>query len=101
MAFKLRLQIFFLILTVVPLLVGGWMIQRTVVESRRSSIDQQLASGVGTLGTQYAGALTSGRRALTTLPGSLQLQRAIDEVLAALKNGGEKTIPPPPPTPKR
>ena len=54
MAFKLRLQIFFLILTVLPLLVGGWMIQRTVVESRRSSIDQRLAGGVGALGSQYA-----------------------------------------------
>jgi diguanylate cyclase (GGDEF)-like protein len=77
MAFKLRLQIFFLILTVLPLLVGGWMIQRTVVESRRSSIDQRLASGVGTLGAQYAAVLTSGRRELETLARNSQLQRAI------------------------
>jgi diguanylate cyclase (GGDEF)-like protein len=77
MAFKLRLQIFFLILTVLPLLVGGWMIQRTVVESRRSSIDQRLASGVGPLGAQYAADLTSGRRELETLARNSQLQRAI------------------------
>jgi diguanylate cyclase (GGDEF)-like protein len=78
MAFKLRLQIFFLILTVLPLLVGGWMIQRTVVESRRSSVDQRLAGGVGTLGAQYAGTLVSGRRILATLPRNGQLQTAID-----------------------
>ena len=66
MAFKLRLQIFFVILTVVPLLVGGWMIQRTVIESRRTSVDQRWPTGVGTLGAQYAAVLESGRRALET-----------------------------------
>ena len=77
MAFKLRLQIFFLILTVLPLLVGGWMIQRTVVESRRSSIDQSLKGGVGTLGAQYAAVLVSGKRVLATLPSNEELQKAI------------------------
>src|SRR5580765_3169693 len=77
MALKLRLQIFFLILTVLPLLVGGWMIQRTVIDSHRSTIDQQLATGVGTLGAQYASVLASGRRALANFPKSDQLQKAI------------------------
>ena len=79
MAFKLRLQIFFLILTVVPLLVGGWMIQRTVIDSKRSAVDQRLATGVGTLGSQYADVLGAGRRALNTVPRDGQLQRAIVE----------------------
>jgi tricorn protease len=30
-----------------------------------------------------------------------QLDRGIAEVLKELKNGGEKTLPPPPPSPKR
>src|SRR4029079_14542513 len=77
MAFKLRLQIFFLILTVLPLLVGGWMIQRTVIESHKSAIDQRLATGVGTLGIQYAGLLANGRRALATVPLNGQLQTAL------------------------
>ena len=77
MAFKLRLQIFFLILTVLPLLVGGWMIQRTVVASKRSSIDQRLASGVGTLGTEYAALLKSGRDELASLPNNVVMQKAI------------------------
>src|ERR1700742_3027642 len=77
MAFKLRLQIFFLILTVLPLLVGGWMIQRTVIESRRSSIDQRLATGVGTLGAQYASVLGLATTALDQLPKSADLQKAI------------------------
>jgi diguanylate cyclase (GGDEF)-like protein len=53
------------------------MIQRTVVDSHRSLIDQHLASGVGTLGSQYASVLTSGRRELETLARNSQLQRAI------------------------
>jgi diguanylate cyclase (GGDEF)-like protein len=53
------------------------MIQRTVIDSRRSSVDRQLATGVGTLGTQYAGVLAAGRRALATVPASEQLQKAI------------------------
>ena len=77
MAFKLRLQIFFVILTVVPLLVGGWMIQRTVIESRRSSIDQRLATGVGTLGAQYATISDSGRKALQRLASNQEFQQAI------------------------
>ena len=77
MAFKLRLQIFFVILTVVPLLVGGWIIQRTVLESRKSSIDQRLASGVGTLGAQYAALESSGVDALKDVKGNEDLTTAL------------------------
>ena len=77
LAFKLRLQIFFVILTVLPLLVGGWMIQRTVVETHASSIDQRLAAGVGTLGAQYSAVLNSSSTALNGLAHNTELQRAI------------------------
>ena len=77
MAFKLRLQIFFVILTVVPLLVGGWIIQRTVLESRKSSIDQRLASGVGTLGAQYAALENAGVDALKDVKGNEDLNAAL------------------------
>jgi HAMP domain-containing protein len=53
------------------------MIQRTVIQSRRSSIDQRLAGGVGTLGAQYAALLFAGKRVLTTLPSYPPLQRAL------------------------
>jgi diguanylate cyclase (GGDEF)-like protein len=53
------------------------MIQRTVVESRRSAIDQQLAAGVGTLGAQYSSVLSSSNTALRGLANNTQLQRAI------------------------
>ena len=33
------------------------MIQRTVIDSKRSAVDQRLATGVGTLGSQYADVL--------------------------------------------
>ena len=77
MAFKLRLQIFFVILTVVPLLVGGWMIQRTVIESRRTTIDQRLAAGVGTLGAQYATVEASARNLLNGLGQNQELAAAL------------------------
>ncbi|MDX6621385.1 MAG: hypothetical protein QOK36_3771 [Gaiellales bacterium] len=77
LAFKLRLQIFFVILTVLPLLVGGWMIQRTVIETHASSIDQRLAVGVGTLGAQYSAVLNSASTALNGLANNSELQRAI------------------------
>ena len=53
------------------------MIQRTVIGSHRISIDQRLATGVGTLGAQYANVLASGRQALANVPKSEQLQKAI------------------------
>jgi diguanylate cyclase (GGDEF)-like protein len=53
------------------------MIQRTVVESRRSSIDQRLAAGVQTLATQYSAVLDSSNSALNALPRNSQLQRAV------------------------
>ncbi len=53
------------------------MIQRTVVQSRRSSIDQRLAGGVGTLGAQYAAVLSSGKRELVSLPRDPQMQKAL------------------------
>ncbi|HEY3612479.1 MAG TPA: hypothetical protein VGK92_02185, partial [Gaiellales bacterium] len=53
------------------------MIQRTVVESRRSSIDQRLASGVQTLATQYSAVLDSSNAALNALPRNSQLQQAV------------------------
>jgi diguanylate cyclase (GGDEF)-like protein len=53
------------------------MIQRTVIESRRSSIDQRLATGVGTLGAQYASILGLANTALEQVPRSQELQKAI------------------------
>ena len=114
MAFKLRLQIFFVILTVVPLLVGGWIIQRTVLESRKSSIDQRLASGVGTLGAQYAALESSGVDALNDVKGNedlttalLNKQKAVvvkyaqdasrGNLVVTVEDGNKKLITPPAP----
>ena len=90
------------------------MIQRTVIDSHRSTIDQQLATGVGTLGAQYASVLASGRRALANVPKSEQLQKAIvtgDKATVAqvaeqqsgpglrvtVEQGGKLLTPPAPP----
>ena len=72
------------------------MIQRTVIDSKRSAVDQRLVTGVGTLGTQYAAVLAAGNRALDTVPNNGQLQRAIvddnltrvKEIASAASGGG-------------
>ena len=52
------------------------MIQRTVIESHRTSIDQRLATGVGTLGSQYAAVLASRQRARwTAFPATANCRR--------------------------
>jgi diguanylate cyclase (GGDEF)-like protein len=53
------------------------MIQRTVIETHASSIDQRLAVGVGTLGAQYSAVLNSASTALNGLANNSELQRAI------------------------
>jgi diguanylate cyclase (GGDEF)-like protein len=53
------------------------MIQRTVIESNKSSTDHRLATGVGTLGAQYASILDLATTALNRLPLSSDLQAAI------------------------
>ena len=90
------------------------MIQRTVIGSHRTSIDQRLATGVGTLGAQYASVLASGRRVLKNFPKSDQLQKAIvtgDKATVAqvaeqqsapglrvtVEQGGKLLTPPAPP----
>jgi diguanylate cyclase (GGDEF)-like protein len=53
------------------------MIQRTVIGSHKTSIDRELATGVGTLGAQYASVLALATTALDRVPHSQDLQRAI------------------------
>ncbi len=55
------------------------MIQRTVIESERSSIDHQLATGVGNLAAQYGSILGQATTALQQVPHSEELQKAIVE----------------------
>ena len=43
MAFKYRLQIFFVILTILPLLAAGWAISGISAKNRTNRTDQQLA----------------------------------------------------------
>jgi diguanylate cyclase (GGDEF)-like protein len=67
------------------------MIQRTVIESRRSSIDRQLATGVGTLGTQYATILGLADSALDQVPRLQELQKAIVQNAALAKKRADVT----------
>jgi diguanylate cyclase (GGDEF)-like protein len=55
------------------------MIQRTVIESERSSIDHRLATGVGNLAAQYGSILGQATTALQQVPRSQELQKAVIE----------------------
>ena len=53
------------------------MIQRTVIESRKTAIDQRLAGGLRALGAQYSAVLQSSSSALNGLASNVLMQRAV------------------------
>ena len=54
MAFKYRLQIFFVILTILPLLAAGWAISGISAKNRTNRTDQQLAVTLSTAEVSWA-----------------------------------------------
>jgi len=54
MAFKYRLQIFFVILTILPLLAAGWAISGISGKNRTNRTDQQLAISLSAASVTYA-----------------------------------------------
>ena len=54
MAFKYRLQIFFVILTILPLLAAGWAISGISGKNRTNRSDQQLAMTLGSAEVLFA-----------------------------------------------
>jgi diguanylate cyclase (GGDEF)-like protein len=54
MAFKYRLQIFFVILTILPLLAAGWAISGISGKNRTNRSDQQLAITLGSAEVRFA-----------------------------------------------
>ncbi|MDX6569875.1 MAG: hypothetical protein QOH15_2453, partial [Gaiellales bacterium] len=54
MAFKYRLQIFFVILTILPLLAAGWAISGISAKNRTNRTDQQLAISLSTAEVSWA-----------------------------------------------
>ena len=61
MAFKYRLQIFFVILTILPLLAAGWAISGISAKNRTNRTDQQLAISLSTAEVSWAQDKTGAR----------------------------------------
>ena len=67
MAFKYRLQIFFVILTILPLLAAGWAISGISGKNRTNRVDQQLAISLSAAEVTYAQDHTAAQTTATQL----------------------------------
>src|SRR5450432_4402722 len=67
MAFKYRLQIFFVILTILPLLAAGWAISGISGKNRTNRTDQQLAISLSAAEVTYAQDHTAAQTTATQL----------------------------------
>ena len=77
MAFKYRLHLFFVILTILPLLVAGWVIQGIAIDGRYASADRKLSSALERAGDNYKAASLRGGRLLRRITSDPDLPRAV------------------------
>src|ERR1700712_4780032 len=74
MAFKYRLQIFFVILTILPLLAAGWAISGISAKNRTNRTDQQLANTLSAAEVTWAQDRTAARTTAKLLAGTELVQ---------------------------
>jgi diguanylate cyclase (GGDEF)-like protein len=74
MAFKYRLQIFFVILTILPLLAAGWAISGISGKNRTNRTDQQLAISLSAAEVTYAQDHTAAQTTATQLARQATIQ---------------------------
>src|ERR1700712_413656 len=77
MAFKYRLQIFFVILTILPLLAAGWAISGISAKNRTNRTDQQLAITLSAAEVTWAQDKTEARTTALQLGRSQQVQQLL------------------------
>ena len=85
MPFKYRLQIFFVILTILPLAVAGWAIQEISATNRADRVDLELAATADAAAATYRGRTAEA----TNLAAVLASQ---PEVQAALRTGDTQQL---------
>jgi len=76
MAFKYRLQIFFVILTILPLLAAGWAISGISGKNRTNQTDQQLAVSLSAAEVTYAQDHAAAQATATQLETAMRAQAA-------------------------
>ena len=77
MAFKYRLQIFFVILTILPLLAAGWAISGISAKNRTNRTDQQLAITLSAAEVSWAQDKTAATTMATQLASTSQIQNLL------------------------
>ena len=77
MAFKYRLHLFFVILTILPLLVAGWVIQGIAIDGRFASADRKLSTALERAGDRYTAVSSDGTFLLTRMANDSALLEAV------------------------
>jgi diguanylate cyclase (GGDEF)-like protein len=77
MAFKYRLQIFFVILTILPLLAAGWAISGISAKNRTNRTDQQLAITLSAAEVSWAQDKTAAQTMATQLASTSAVQNLL------------------------
>ena len=83
MAFKYRLQIFFVILTILPLLAAGWAISGISAKNRTNRTDQQLAITLSAGEVSWAQDKTAAQATANQLARTLEIQKLLAKPTAA------------------
>src|SRR4051795_7116229 len=83
MPFKYRLHVFFLILTILPLLLAGWVIQGVSGRNQENQVDGRLITTLAGASRTYTSVVDQARMSLILLARQPGFQRA---VLAGHKN---------------
>jgi diguanylate cyclase (GGDEF)-like protein len=78
MAFKYRLQIFFVILTILPLLAAGWAISGISAKNRTNRTDQQLALTLATGEVAWTQDKTEANTTAVLLASNADVQRLLN-----------------------
>ena len=77
MPFKYRLQIFFVILTILPLLAAGWVIQGISVKNRQDRVDQGLSAALKGGAATYAAVARGASAEASFLAARPEVQHAL------------------------
>jgi diguanylate cyclase (GGDEF)-like protein len=76
--FKYRLQIFFVILTILPLLAAGWVIQGISVKNRQDRVDQGLSAALQGGAATYAAVARGASTEASFLAERPEVQQALE-----------------------
>src|SRR5689334_24918297 len=77
MPFKYRLHVFFLILTILPLLLAGWIIQGVSGRNQENQVDSRLITTLAGASRTYTSVVDRGHTALVILAKQPGIQDAV------------------------